>query len=133
VPGLLPALGAVGLLACHPDAVVDVGSTWVSPAPLVGSMQWTSDSQTLLYASDGDKISAIHLGSGSPRVLAEGSVEPHLVKTSSGDVVFFLRPDAGSPAQFECMQAPLLGEVLGTPRLVASVQTAGYFVVSAQG
>jgi hypothetical protein len=127
------ALAAIIFGGCQPAAVADVGNAWIVPAPNIDWMQWTSDSQTLLYADyDGD-LSAVRLGSHSPRVLAERVSQPHLAKTSSGDVVFFERSVAGSLDEVDCLEAPLLGEELGTPRIVSTAPTLRDFVVSAQG
>jgi len=133
-------LTAISLSACSPRATVDAGSTWIAPASPVASMQWTSDSQTLLYTDYEGDLSAVDLGSRSPRKLTEGVGAVHLVKTSSGDVVFFLRPVAGSVDEvtgsvdeYECVQTPLTGKVLGASRIVATAHAFSDIVVSAQG
>lgn len=124
---------AFALLACGTEATVDVGSVWVSPAPQVSSMQWTSDARTLLYGSLEGELSSVQLGGNTPRVLASGLEAVHLAETPSGDVVFFLRPVAGASGEFECMQAALVGEELGTPRVVTAAHTYRDFIVSAHG
>jgi hypothetical protein len=96
-------------------------------------MQWTSDSRTLLYSTFEGELNAVQLGSRTPRVLADGWGPVHLVETSSGDVLFSLRPVADSSDEYECVQAPLLGDELGTPLLVAVARTYRDVVVSAHG
>lgn len=129
-----PVAAAFALFACQaPEATVDVGSVWVATGPRLAAMHWTSDARTLLYDSLDGELSAVQLGSSTPRVLVRDVYAIHLVETSSGDVVFFLRPVAGANREFECMQASLLGGELGTPRLIATAQTYGDFVVSAHG